>query len=149
MTTDPRRARLEELLGMEATQGLSSAEETELDTLLAAFPDEDPDGFELAAAAIHLAVLGDPEEMPARLAERLHMAAVAVTPASALKPPRGWRPAWMAWSGWALAAGLAGLLIFTNWPKTGGTKVEPTFAGTKREPTVAEGRASAKPTKLR
>jgi anti-sigma-K factor RskA len=118
MTPDPRRARLEELLGAEATQGLSPAETAELDTLLAAFPDEDPDGFELAAAAVHLAVLGAPEEMPSRLAEKLHLAAVAVTPASALRPPRrAGRPAWVAWSGWVIAAGLAGVLIYTQWPK--------------------------------
>lgn len=115
MTPDPRRARLESLLATEATQGLTPAETAELDTLLAAYPEEDPDGFELAAAAVHLA-MSTPEEMPSRLAEKLHLAAIAFTPATP-KPPRTGRPAWMAWAGWAVAAGLAGLLLYTNWPK--------------------------------
>jgi hypothetical protein len=119
MTPDPRRARLEELLGIEATQGLSPAEATELDRLLEAFPDEDPDGFELAAAALHLALAGRPEEMPPALAEKLHLAAVAFTPAAALRPrpARPGRRARAMWAGWAVAAGLAGVLVYTNWPR--------------------------------
>jgi hypothetical protein len=110
-TPAPNRARLEELLGIEATQGLAPAEATELDALLAAFPDQDPDAFELAAAAVHLALLGPLEEMPAALAEKLYLTAVALAPAPA-PPKRLQRPAWMAWSGWVIAAGLAGLLIY-------------------------------------
>jgi len=124
MTPDPRRARLEELLGIEATQGLSPAEATELDSLLALFPDVDPDGFELAAAALHLASVGEPDEMPARLAERLHLAAVALTPTSAPRPPRAGYPSRTKWAGWAVAAGLAGVLIYSSFTK----RVEPTFA---------------------
>jgi hypothetical protein len=120
MTPDPRRARLEELLGIEATQGLSPNEANELDTLLAAFPDEDPDGFELAAAAVHLALNGPSEEMPARLAEKLHMTAVAFAPAPA--SPRSARtersrPMWLTWTGWAVAASLTVVLVYTQWPK--------------------------------
>jgi anti-sigma-K factor RskA len=123
MTPDPRRARLEELLGIEATQGLTPAEATELDRLLEAFPDEDPDGFELAAAAVHLALAGAPGEMPPALAEKLHLAAVALTPASSLRSRpaaragRSGRRTWAMWAGWAVAAGLAGVLVYTNWPQ--------------------------------
>ncbi len=117
MTPDPRRARLESLLATEATQGLAPAETAELDALLAAFPDEDPDGFERAAAAVHLA-LSVPEEMPSRLVEKLHLAAVAFTPASATpRPARTGRPAWATWAGWAVAASLAAVLVYTNLPK--------------------------------
>jgi anti-sigma-K factor RskA len=130
MTPDPRRARLEELLATEATQGLSRAETDELDALLAEFPDEDPDGFELAAAALHLA-LGPPSEpLPAHMAEKLHLTATVFTPASApsaRKPARPDRSAWLTWAGWAVAATLAGVLLYTNWPKP-----------QTREPDVAE-----------
>ena len=115
MTSDPRRARLEELLGTEATQKLTPAEGPELDALLAAFPDEDPDGFELAAAAVHLALIGVPDPMPAALVEKLNLTAVALAPSP--KVPRTGRPAWAMWGGWAVAAGLAWLLLYTNWPQ--------------------------------
>lgn len=121
-TPDPRRARLEELLGVEATQGLSSAEANELDTLLSIFPDEDPNGFELAAAAVHLAFSEPPEEIPTHLVEKLHLAAIAFTPVSSLRSsPRS--TAWLTWTGWVVAASLAAVLVYTNWPKR-----EPSFA---------------------
>ena len=126
MTSDPRRARLEELLGTEATQKLTPAEGPELDALLAAFPDEDPDGFELAAAAVHLALIGVPDPMPAALVEKLNLTAVAVAPSP--KVPRTGRPAWAMWGGWAVAAGLAWLLLYTNWPQPVVVRSEPTFA---------------------
>lgn len=116
MTSNSRRARLEELLGIEATEGLSPDEATELDALLAAFPDEDPDALELAAAAVHLA-LCEPEEMPPRLTEKLHLAAIAFAPASAVpRTPRS-QPAWLMWTGWTAAASLAIVLIWTQWPR--------------------------------
>jgi hypothetical protein len=147
VTPDPRRARLESLLATEATQGLTPAETDELDTLLAAFPDEDPDGFELAAAAVHLALVGSSEKMPSRLAEKLHLATMAFTPPAAPTPRRAGRPAWATWTGWAVAASLAGLLLYTNWPKKPvGPEVtqkpdEPKPPEVKREPTLAERRA--------
>ena len=115
MTPDPRRTRLEELLCTEATQTPTPAEASERDALLAAFPDEDPDGFELAAAAVHLALIGAPLPLPPALAEKLRRAAVAVPPSP--KVPRTGRPAWAMWGGWAVAAGLAWLLLYTNWPQ--------------------------------
>ena len=87
MNPDPRRARLEELLGIEATQPLSPGEAAELDTLLAAFPDEDPDAYELAAAAIHIALI-EREEMPARLADRLDRAGMVAAFAPPATSPR-------------------------------------------------------------
>lgn len=116
--TTPSRARLQELLATEATQRLTAAEAAELDALLAAFPDQDPDDFELAAAAVHLTLADTSAEMPTALAEKLYLTAVAVAPAPTTEParPRGdrsARPAWAAWGGWAVAAGLAGVLAFT------------------------------------
>src|SRR5262245_32969741 len=98
---------------MEATQKLTSAEEAELDTLLETFPDQDPDSFELAAAAVHRALLGPTEEMPTELAEKLYRTAVALAPAPVQK--RRERPTWVTWAGWAVAAGLAGVLAWALW----------------------------------
>lgn len=118
----PTRARLEELLGTEATQPLSAAEEAELGALLDAFPDQDPDDFELAAAAVDLALSGPSEPLPAALAEKLYLTAAAVAPAGRAAEPalpgaaaRG--TSWVGWAGWAVAAGLAALAAYTNWPK--------------------------------
>jgi hypothetical protein len=47
--------RLEELLALEATEGLEAAESEEVRSLLANHPEVDRHGFELAAAAVHLA----------------------------------------------------------------------------------------------
>lgn len=109
--------RLDELLTREAIQGLTPEEAAELDALLASVPDADPDGLALAAAAVHLALGGPLEPLPAHLAERLELMAVAVLPPPA--PParsRRWRSG-VTWSGWAVAAALAGVLAFVLWPK--------------------------------
>ncbi len=92
----------------------------ELDALLAAHPDEDPDALARAAAAVHLALAGPPEPLPAHVAAKLHRAAAPFTPA----PSNRARPAYAAWAGWAVAACLAGVLAFTYWPKP----QEPTLA---------------------
>ena len=127
MIPDRSRDRLEELLATEATQPLSPAEESELDALLSAHPGIDSEGFELAAAAIHLALSGPPEPLPNALAEKLHRAAAQNTPAPAApRPARG--ATWVAWSGWAVAASLAWFLLYTNWPKPAPIIPEPTFA---------------------
>src|SRR5262245_9536239 len=143
MTPDPRRARLQELLGIEATQGLSPAEANELDTLLALFPDEDPDGFELAAAAVHLALSGPPDEMPSRLSEKLHLAAIAMVPAATKTSPKlsTPRPAWVtwaSWAGWAVAASRLVALVYTNWPEPSVEKRRKDFVH-KVNPPVFEG----------
>ena len=76
---DPRRrARLEELLAERATQGLDPAAERELNELLEAdvhFGLDDE--FDLAAAAIELALLGDLDEMPRDVRERLSSTGLA------------------------------------------------------------------------
>ncbi len=124
MNTDHR---LDELLAREATQGLTPAEANELDSLLVDFPNEDPDGFERAASAIHLALSPPPEPLPARLAEKLKLAATGFTPSTRPTTPKRARPASNAWAGWMVAACLAGALVFTNWPKK-----EPTVAARKK-----------------
>ncbi len=127
MTLDRSHDRLEELLATEATQRLTPAEESELDALLSAHPGPDSEGFGLAAAALHLALAGPPEPLPAALAEKLRRAAERTVPVPA--PPRAARRgAWIAWSGWAVGAVLAWLLLYTNWPKPAQKVPEPTFA---------------------
>jgi len=69
---DPRElARLEELLAERATQGLSAGAERELNGLLAKHPGSPEDRFDLAAAAIELALLGPLDEMPADVRRRI------------------------------------------------------------------------------
>ena len=65
------RIRLEELLAEQATQGLDGVSAAELRDLLARVPHGDDDGFELAAAAIELAMLGELEQMPTGVRDRL------------------------------------------------------------------------------
>ena len=69
---DPRElARLEELLAERATQGLPPDAERELLDLLAKSPGSLEDLFDLAAAAIELALLGPLDEMPADVRRRV------------------------------------------------------------------------------
>jgi hypothetical protein len=70
---DPReRERLEDLLAERATQGLDPGSERELQVLLAAHPEcSNDERFDLAAAAIELALLGDLDEMPPDVRNRL------------------------------------------------------------------------------
>lgn len=127
----PTPDRLDELLVLDATRGLTPAEATELDALLANFPGADPEGIELAAAAVHRALLGAPEPLPPGLAERLELTAVAFFPSGKAAPKRAPARAWGKWAGragWAVAACLAGLLVYTNWPKK-----ELTLAERRRE----------------
>lgn len=139
----PSRARLEELLGIEATQKLTRAEEAELDALLVAFSDQDPDAFERAAAAVHLALLGPTEEMPNALAEQLHLTAVALTPTPAPVRPasqhRERRAPLAMWAGWAVAAGLAGVLVYQLSKPKEVVRVDP-----PPPPTLAEVREDIK-----
>jgi anti-sigma-K factor RskA len=117
VTADPRD-RLLDLLTAEATQRLSPAEARELADLLRHHPYEDPDALALAAAAADLAMMGDAESLPPTLASRLdrHAAAFAAPPPH--PPPAGVRGASaLAWLGWVVAACLAGVLVWTNWPK--------------------------------
>ncbi len=64
--------RLFELLSLDATHGLSDAEERELESLLAQNPDVSRDDFALAAAAFDLALLEEPDqELPASIRKSL------------------------------------------------------------------------------
>jgi hypothetical protein len=140
MTPDPRRARLEELLLTGATQELTPAEAAERDELLAALPDTDPDAFERAAAALHRALGPPPEPLPAELAEKLRRTARPFAPPPVAPTPSPVAPtsspvprAWAAWSGWVLAAGLAGVLVYTNRPKPERLLPSPVWMGAYNE----------------
>jgi hypothetical protein len=60
-----------ELLTLRATEGLEDAESAELNELLTQTPEADSTGFELAAAAVHLALIGPERPMPAGLRARI------------------------------------------------------------------------------
>jgi predicted TPR repeat methyltransferase len=70
---DPRdRARLDELLAERATQGLDAESRREFEALLAPHPEAvEDDRFDLAAAAIELVMLGELDEMPEDVRQRL------------------------------------------------------------------------------
>ena len=74
MAADPSQ-RLDDLLLARATEGLDAAESAELEALLAAAPDVDAEGYELAAASVCLAVLGRVGAMPSGLRARLERSA--------------------------------------------------------------------------
>jgi len=67
------RIRLDELLAEQATQGLDGVAADELRALLEASVRGEDEGFELAAAAIELAMLGELEEMPASVRDGLRV----------------------------------------------------------------------------
>jgi len=116
MTTDPRD-RLYDLLAADATQGLMEDELRELSGLLTRFPDEHPDSFAHAAAAVDLALTDPPEPLPPELAAIVEQQATAYFTAmnELAPPPRSSRYAHL---GWAVAAGLAAILLWTLWPTT-------------------------------
>jgi hypothetical protein len=80
------RNRLDDLLLARATEGLDDAAAAELERLLAAEPVDEYGGYERAAAAVGLAVLGARGAMPRRVRERIEAAA-----RGALPPPPGTR----------------------------------------------------------
>jgi anti-sigma factor RsiW len=69
--------RLDDLLFAQATEGISETEAHELEELLAAHPEVDARGYERAAAAVSLALLGTRGSLPSRLRERLERSAAA------------------------------------------------------------------------
>lgn len=99
--------RAEELLVRRATEGLSSAEQQELDELLAADPGADALDYELAAAAIQMAMT-DIEPAPAHLRARLEALAARAGrgPVRRTRPTRF--PVWL-----PVAAVLA--LVVVGW----------------------------------
>ena len=60
--------RLQELLALRATEGLSGELASELDRLLGLLPEWNDDGFERAAAALDLALSGPDRPMPETVA---------------------------------------------------------------------------------
>ena len=65
------RQRYEQLLADEATHDLTAETRKELDHLIARHPDWCDDTFELAAAALHLAMQERVDVMPEHLRQRL------------------------------------------------------------------------------
>lgn len=110
--------RLEELLAQRATEGLAETEAAELARLLERFPGVDADAYDRAAAAVHLAELGQTEQLPAHLRQRLLAAAPAARPAAVVAPlrPRAANP--LPW--FAVAAALV-IAIAGWWPRMAGT----------------------------
>lgn len=66
-----RRERCEQLLVNAATHDLTTDERQELDTILLQNPQWQDDSFELAAAALFLALQNQVEVMPENLRQRL------------------------------------------------------------------------------
>ena len=72
------RRRAEELLVFRAVEGLDEAEGRELTALLVETPELDDGGFEAAAAACHLALLGPESPLPNSLRQRLDKEAIVM-----------------------------------------------------------------------
>lgn len=134
--------RLQQLLADRATEGLGADDAAELDRLLHDQRHPDPDEFDLAAAAVDLAVGPPPaDEVPLDLVARITADAAAFFappdealpivaplpdpgPAAVELPPRRWP--WLTVAGWATAACLAGVVGWLAWPREG--VAEPTVA---------------------
>jgi anti-sigma-K factor RskA len=123
MSTAARHERLQELLADRALVGLTGREELELARLQAETGTSDDTGYELAAAALQLALVAQSEPLPTALRAQLAAAArdfVAVAGRASPSP----RPAahvaarpvgrWWMLSGW-LAAAAAGLVALLTW----------------------------------
>ncbi len=120
------RARAEELLAFRAVEGLADEETRELSGLLAENPQLDDGGFERAAAACHLALLGPEEAMPDHVRQRLERAAAEFRnelPGKVLTMPRRDTAAPIpsapraAWAGWLAAAACLLLAVVGWWPR--------------------------------
>ena len=120
------RERAEELLAFRAVEGLAGAEEEELSALLAEMPEFDDGGFEIAAAACHLALLGPEEPLPESVRRRLEREAAIfqgkVLPmtgreSAPLQVPQAPATARRAWGGWLAAAACLLLALVGWWPR--------------------------------
>ncbi len=112
------RERIEELLALEATAGLGSGERAELERLLADHPELADGGFERAAAAIHLALVGPEEPLDDLQRQRLVNAVrSAIARPRPLPVPRSLPPARRAWGGWLAAAACLLLALVGWWPR--------------------------------
>lgn len=118
MSRIPTNERVLELLADRATQGLSAAEQRELEALLARIPGTDDDALDLAAAAADLAMAPANLPVPASLRAKLSADAErwigrADAPASS---PITRRPRLVLWSGWLAAAAAVALAAVAWWP---------------------------------
>ncbi len=141
-----RNERLLDLLAKRATEGVTSAEQSELDRLLAQYPDADPQLIDRIAAAVMLA--GDlPEEpLPASLRARVESQAARELPAATSKvtsihsrtderhAAATGRFAWFA------AAACLVLAVIGWWPRLHETIEPPVITQTPRPLTPAEER---------
>lgn len=127
--TSEAQDRVHELLADRATVGLRDAEAHELATLLKRHPElggPDNDSFDLAAAAIGVAMNGAGDSMPTSLRRRVMADAEAWFTRTDRTHGR-----WVYWSGW-LAAAASLLLAFVIWTRDGSPAM----------PTAAERRAA-------
>jgi hypothetical protein len=120
----PEDGRLCDLLATRAIEGLSPAEQDELNDLTANYPDLDPDEFDRVAASLAVSGLRL-EPMPAALRARIEADAEAFFGRAGAAPPEAVvtrfparpRPAaatTTAWGGW-LAAAAALVIAVTGW----------------------------------
>ncbi len=127
---EPQRERLDELLIDRAVDGLDPAETAELETLLARFGHDDPEGYDLAAAAVWVAARTPEEPMPADVATRARRTLETGAPApreAAVDRKSGGdarslharpRPARRgATAGWVAAAAALVLAVAGWWPR--------------------------------
>jgi hypothetical protein len=142
--------RLHDLLAVRATAGLTTAEESELSTLLARWPHVAPDDFDRAAAAVHLTAVHRPLPLPPGLKAKLETDAIRHFGPPAEPHPPAAGPArrrstafyWAA-CGWTCAATvLVGFLaiVLTQKPR----EVIREVVKSPAEPTVTEKRDKLK-----
>ena len=131
-----------ELLATKVTEGLSQGDLHRLDRLLAEAPETDALGFEQAAAAIHLALLGPEQPMPERVKLRLVETATRhLGPENLREPSAPSRRATGTFGWWAAAAALI-LAIAGWWPRVQtpelATETIPADTATAVAPTPAD-----------
>ncbi len=118
-----RRDDLLRMLAIGSVERLSADQSSRLTRLLADFPEVDPNGFEQAAAAFHLALLGPLRPMPSRLRNRL-VAAAAEWQLEETEAPIAAQANRQSFAGWAAAAALL-LALIGWWPRLSGPPATP------------------------
>lgn len=111
--------RLADLLVQRATEGLSEVDQHELDELLAAYPDSDPQALEVTTAALLLAGDWKEEPMPESVRRRLDAAAAEFSAgtsnvsqlSAAVARPREGKPSASKSSGFAWFAAAASIVL--------------------------------------
>jgi hypothetical protein len=148
MSVLPNDERLLDLLTLQATQGLSDAETTELQALLNEHPQLADDELDASVAAILLASRTEHDAMPPQLAAKILASArvsAAVTTKVVPMSPR--KPLWRSEAaGWWSAAACLLLAITGWWPRIAGERTAPSAvaqltAEQQREQLLSSGRA--------